>query len=358
MKEIVRASLVIIIVSGLMIYAVSLLEKSSATSGGGTITVFNWGEYIDPELVAQFEEETDIQVIYETFDSNEAMMTKIEQGGTSYDVAMPSEYAIEKMKESDLLHPIDLEKITNLENIDPYFLDLPFDPGNEYSIPYFWGTVGIAYNPSLLDGQTFESWDDLWNPTLEQEVILVDSAREVIGMGLNSLGYSLNSTDMDELRQATDKLKTLGPNVKAIIGDEIVEMMRREEAAVALTWSGQAADMMWINENIDYSVPEEGSNLWFDNMIIPKTAGNIDGAHEFINFMLNAEVAAQNADYVGYSTPNAAAMELMDPEVVSDERFYPTEEMRERLEVYENLGLEMLGVYNELFLEFKIDMEK
>ena len=357
MKEIVRASLVIIIVSGLMIYAVSLLEKSSATSGGGTITVFNWGEYIDPELVAQFEEETDIQVIYETFDSNEAMMTKIEQGGTSYDVAMPSEYAIEKMKESDLLHPIDLEKITNLENIDPYFLDLPFDPGNEYSIPYFWGTVGIAYNPSLLDGQTFESWDDLWNPTLEQEVILVDSAREVIGMGLNSLGYSLNSTDMDELRQATDKLKTLGPNVKAIIGDEIVEMMRREEAAVALTWSGQAADMMWINENIDYSVPQEGSNLWFDNMIIPKTAGNIDGAHEFINFMLNAEVAAQNADYVGYSTPNAAAMELMDPEVVSDERFYPTEEMRERLEVYENLGLEMLGIYNELFLEFKMDME-
>lgn len=357
MKQIGRASIAIILVSAILIYAVSLLEKSSSTSDGGTITVYNWGEYIDPELVQQFEEETNISVVYETFDSNEAMMTKIEQGGTSYDVAMPSEYAIEKMKENDLLYPIDLEKISNLENIDPYFLDLPFDPGNEYSIPYFWGTVGIAYNPTLLEGQTFESWDDLWDPTLEQEVILVDSAREVIGMGLNSLGYSLNSTDMDELRQATDKLKTLGPNVKAIIGDEIVEMMRREEAAVALTWSGQAADMMWINENIDYSVPEEGSNLWFDNMIIPKTAGNIEGAHEFINFMLDAEVAAQNADYVGYSTPNAAAMELMDPEVVADERFYPTQEMRERLEVYENLGLEMLGTYNELFLEFKMDMD-
>lgn len=116
--------------------------------------------------------------------------------------------------------------------------------------------------------------------------------------------------------------------------------------------------MMWINEDIDFSVPEEGSNLWFDNMIIPKTADNIDGAHQFINFMLDAEVAAQNADYVGYSTPNEAAMELMDPEVTGDERFYPTEDLRERLEVYENLGLEMLGIYNELFLEFKMDMEK
>lgn len=358
MKDIIKASAVIVVISAVLFYAVQLLETSSATNGSGSISVYNWGEYIDPDLIAQFEEETGIQVVYETFASNEAMMTKIQQGGTSYDVAMPSEYAIEKMKESDLLVPIDHNKIPNLENIDPYFLDLPFDEGNEFSIPYFWGTVGIAFNPTLLEGQTFESWDDLWDPTLGQEVILVDSAREVIGLGLNSLGYSLNSTDMAELREATDKLKTLGPNVKAIIGDEIVEMMRREEAAVAVTWSGQAADMMWINEDIDYAVPEEGSNLWFDNMIIPSTADNVDGAHEFINFMLDAEVAAQNADYVGYSSPNEAGLALMDPEVTEDERFYPTEEMRDRLEVYENLGLEMLGVYNELFLEFKMDMEK
>lgn len=357
MKEIVRAAIAILLVSAILLYAVNVLEKSSATTDGGTISVYNWGEYIDPELIDQFEEETNISVVYETFDSNESMMTKIEQGGTTYDVAMPSEYAIEKMKENDLLHPIDHELIPNLQNIDPYFLDLPFDPGNEYSVPYFWGTVGIAFNPTLLEGQTFESWDDLWNPTLEQEVILVDSAREVIGMGLNSLGYSLNSTDLGELREATDKLKTIGPNVKAIIGDEIVEMMRREEAAVAVTWSGQAADMMWINEDIDYSVPEEGSNLWFDNMIIPSTADNVEGAHAFINFMLDPEVAAQNADYVGYSTPNEQAIALMDPEVTGDERFYPPEELRERLEVYENLGLEMLGTYNELFLEFKMDME-
>ena len=357
MKDIIRAVVAILVVSLVLFIINFQLDKTSGRSGNDSISVYNWGEYIDPELIKQFEKETGITVIYETFDSNEAMMTKIENGGTSYDVAMPSEYAIEKMKKNDLLIPIDHSKIPNLTNIDPYFLDLPFDPGNKYSIPYFWGTVGIAFNPSLLDGQTFESWEDLWDPSLKQEVILVDGAREVMGMGLNTLGYSLNTKDEGQLQEATDKLKTLSPNIKAIIGDEIVETMRRGESAVALVWSGQAADIMYVNEDIDYAVPKEGSNLWFDNMIIPKTAANVEGAHQFINFMLDPKIAAQNADYVGYSTPNEQAIKLMDPKVTGDERFYPTEEIRERLEVYKNLGVETLGKYNELFLEFKMDAQ-
>ncbi|MFB5085728.1 ABC transporter substrate-binding protein [Psychrobacillus sp. PGGUH221] len=354
MKNIIKASVAIIVVCILLFLVNDYLNKSSGKAGNDTVTIYNWGEYIDPELIAQFEEESGYRVVYETFDSNEAMMTKIEQGGTSYDIAVPSEYAIEKMKENNLLLPIDHSKIPNLKNIDPYFLDLSFDPKNEFSIPYFWGTVGIVYNPSLLDGQTFESWEALWDPSLKGEILLVDGAREVIGMGLNSLGYSLNSTNENELQEATDKLKKLTPNVKAIIGDEVTQLMVNEEAAVALTWSGQAADMMWENEELDYAVPQEGSNLWFDNMVIPKTAANVEGAHAFINFMLDAENSAQNADYVGYSTPNVAAVSLMDEEVTSDERFYPPEEQRDNLEVYNNLGLELLGKYNELFLEFKM----
>ena len=202
--------------------------------------------------------------------------------------------------------------------------------------------MGIAFNPTLLNGQSFESWDSLWDPSLRQEVVLVDSAREVIGMGLNSLHFSLNSTDLSELEEATLKLKKLAPNIKAIIGDEITQLMVNGEAAVALTWSGQAADMMADNEDIDYSIPEEGSNLWFDNMVIPRTATNVDGAHAFINFMLGAEVAARNAEYVGYSTPNLAALKFMDSEVTGDERYYPDEKTRKRLEVYKNLGLKML----------------
>ncbi len=354
MKEIVRAGIAILVASVVLLFVNHYLNQSSGRSSTDTVTIFNWGEYIDPELIDQFEEETGYRVVYETFDSNEAMMTKIEQGGTAYDIAVPSEYAIEKMKENDLLLPIDHSLLPNLENIDPYFLDLSFDPKNQYSIPYFWGTVGVVYNPTLLEGQTFDSWDSLWDPSLEGQVLLVDGAREIIGMGLNSLGYSLNSTNEAELNEALEKLNKLTPNVKAIIGDEVTQLMINEEAAVAVTFSGQAADMMWENEDLDFAVPEEGSNLWFDNMVIPKTAANVEGAHAFINFMLDAEVAAQNADYVGYSTPNSGAMELLDEEVVTDERFYPPVEARENLEVYNNLGLEMLGVYNELFLKFKM----
>jgi len=356
MKQLIQATIAILVVSALLFYAADALSAGGGKSGKDTLTIFNWGEYIDPDLLKQFEKETGIHVIYETFDSNEAMMTKIQQGGTAYDIAVPSEYMIEKMKEENLLVPLDKTKIPNFKNIDPYFLDLPFDDDNKYSVPYFWGTVGVVYNPELVGNLDFSSWEDLWDPSLKRKVFLVDGAREVIGMGLNSLGYSLNSLNNEELREATDKLITMAPNVKAIIGDEITPLMVNNEASVALTWSGQAADMLSENEDLDFAVPKEGSNLWFDNMVIPKTSKNIDGAHAFINFMLKAESGAKNADYVGYSTPNIAAMQLMDKEVVSDQRFYPSEEQRKTLEVYKNLGPDYLGKYNELFLEFKMSI--
>ena len=357
MKSLIQATVAILVVCALLFFVANRLETAGSSGSKDTLTVYNWGEYIDPDLLDQFTEETGIKVIYETFDSNEAMMTKIEQGGSAYDIAVPSEYTIEMMVEKDMLLPIDHSKIPNISNIDPYYLDLPFDLGNKYSIPYFWGTVGIVFNPSLIkEGLTFNSWEDLWDPSLKDKVFLVDGAREVIGMGLNSIGESLNAKDEKLLDKATEKLTSLSPNIKAIIGDEITPLMINNEAAVALTFSGQAADMMWENEELDFAVPEEGSNLWFDNFVIPKTAANVDGAHAFINFMLDAEVSAQNNDYVGYATPNAAAMELMDPEVIEDERFYPGEEIKENLEVYENLGLEWIGKYNEHFLKFKMSM--
>lgn len=357
MKELVRASIAIIVVCALLFVAIAQLNSAGGGGSKNTLTVYNWGEYIDPDLLKQFEEETGIKVIYETFDSNEAMMTKISQGGSAYDIAVPSEYAIEMMLEDDLLVELDHSLIPNLENIDPYFLDLPFDPANKYSVPYFWGTLGIVYNPNLIEEHLdFSTWDHLWDESLRNQVFLFDGVREVIGMGLNSLGHSLNSKDKALLDEATDHLITLAPNIKAIIGDEITNLMVNNEAAVALTFSGQAADMMWENEELDYAVPEEGSNLWFDNMVIPKTSKNIEGAHKFIDFMLRPEVAAQNADYVGYSTPNIQAMELLDEEVITDERFYPSLEMRDVLEVYEDLGLEWIGIYNELFLKFKMAM--
>jgi len=354
MKQLVRLFILIVVVCAGLIYLTSYLNSSEGYTSGNTLNVYNWGDYIDPELITQFEEETGIKVIYQTFDSNEAMMTKVAQGGTTYDIAVPSEYAISKMLEEDLLLPIDHSKLTNLEHIDERFMHLSFDPENKYSIPYFWGTVGVLFNPAEIGDLTFESWNDLWDESLRNDILLVDGAREVIGMGLNSLGYSLNDTDEAHLQEAKAKLDALTPNVKAIVGDEIKMLLANEEAAVGLVWSGDASEIMYENENLDYIVPSEGSNLWFDNMVIPKTAANIEGAHQFINFMLDPEVAAQNADYVGYSTPNAAALELLDEEVSGDERFYPNEELTAKLEVYENLGRRMLAHYNELFLEFKM----
>ncbi|MHA6250530.1 ABC transporter substrate-binding protein [Oceanobacillus sp. CAU 1775] len=354
MKKLMTAFFAILIVSAALIFFIDRLNSAQGYSGDDTLTVYNWGDYIDTDLITQFEVETGLSVIYETFDSNEAMMTKVQQGGTTYDVAVPSEYMIEKMKEENLLIPLDHELLPNLQYIDDRFMDLAFDEGNQYSVPYFWGTVGILYNPELLPGKDFSSWNDLWSADLENEILLIDGAREVIGMGLNSLGYSLNDTNEEHLMEALEKLNELTPNVKAIVGDENKLLMANEEATVSLAWSGDARDIMWENEALDYVVPEEGSNLWFDNMVIPSTADNVEGAHAFINFMLDPEIAAQNTDYVSYSTPNKEALKYLDDEVIEDERFYPSPELTERLEVYENLGKEMLGFYNELFLAFKM----
>nr|WP_295971026.1 ABC transporter substrate-binding protein [uncultured Bacillus sp.] len=354
MNKLVRMFILIFLVSFVLMYSVAQLNSSEGYSSGNTLTVYNWGDYIDEELIKKFEKETGIKVIYETFDSNEAMFTKIQQGGTAYDIAVPSEYMIEKMREENLLIALDYSKIPNIKHIDPRFMDLPFDPGNKYSVPYFWGTVGIVYNPDLLGDIEITGWNDLWNPKLKNTILMVDGAREAMGISLNSLHYSLNDKNKKHLKEAKDKLDTLTPNIMAIVGDEIKMLMANEEAAIGIVWSGDAADIMWQNDKLDYVVPKEGSNLWFDNMVIPKTAKNIEGAHQFINFMLDPKNSAQNTEYVSYSTPNKTALQYLPEDVVNDDRFYPDEELTEKLEVYENLGKKMLAYYNDLYLEFKM----
>lgn len=340
----------------LILFGVNLyLNHTSGAATSNTLTIFNWGDYIDPELITAFEEESGLKVVYETFDSNEAMYTKVQQGGTKYDIVVPSEYMIERMIEEDLLHPLDYSKLEGKEHLVPEFLDLPFDPGNQYSVPYFWGTLGIIYNDKMIEEESITSWSDLWDEDYSDRLMLIDGAREIVGLTLQSLGYSLNTRDQAELEEAEAKLSELAPNVKAIVADEIKMYMIQEEAPIAVTFSGEAADMMWENENLHYVLPEEGSNLWFDSMVIPKTANNLEGAHAFISFMLRPENAAINAEYIGYSSPNQTAIdEYIDEEVVSDPQFYPNLEDVEHLEVYGNLGLEYIGIYNDIFLEFKM----
>ncbi len=353
MKQLIKFIILVIVIIALLFGAKYLLNHDVKNGADDVVNVYNWGEYIDPELITEFEKESGYRVEYELFDSNEAMYTKIKSDAGDYDVVVPSEYMVSKMMKEDLLLPIDKELVTNFKNVDDNYLNPEFDPGNEYSAPYFWGTVGIVFNTTMTD-LDFNSWDDLWDPSLENNVLLADGAREVIGFALNSLGYSLNTADQIELRLAQEKLFELKRNIRGIIGDEVLVLMPQGEAAAAVTWSGSAADMMWENEDLDYSVPEEGSNIWIDSMVIPKTCNNYEGANAFIQFMLEPEHMAQNADYVGYSTAMKHPDEYLDAEVVEDERFYPKQTMIDKLEYYEDLEPELLQYYNDLFLEFKM----
>ena len=353
MKKLVWAAATVLSVCLLLAFGIDYLNKAQGFTGENTLTIYNWGDYIEPSLIKKFEEETGYKISYETFDSNEAMYTKINQGGTSYDIAIPSEYMISRMIDEDMVMELDHSKIEGMEYINPRFLDLSFDEGNRYSIPYFWGTLGIIYNDKFVD-EAPTTWNDLWDETFRNELMLIDGAREVMGIGLQSEGYSLNETDPEILVEIAAKLKEMTPNVKAIIADEIKMYMIQEEAAIAVTYSGEAADMMWENEAIQYILPEEGSNLWFDNMVIPHTVKNEEAAYAFINFMLRPEVAAQNADYIGYSTPNETALSYLPEETREDEQFYPSQEMIDQLEVYKDLGREFTGIYNDLFLKFKM----
>lgn len=331
----------------------SKLEADSTQGTTDKLVIYNWGDYIDPELLEEFTAETGIQVDYQTFDSNESMYTKIKQGGTTYDLTIPSEYMISKMTEEDMLIKLDKSKIEGLENIDPQFMGLSFDKNNDYSIPYFWGTLGIVYNETMVENPPQE-WEDLWSEEYRDNIMLIDGVREVMGFGLQSLGHSLNSKDPAEIEKAAEHLYNLTPNVKAIVADEIKGYMIQDAAAIAVSFSGEASEMLDGNENLRYVVPSKGSNLWFDNMVIPKTAKNLDGAYAFMSFMLRPENALRNAEYVGYSTPIPAAKAMLDEETQNDESFYPSEETMKKMEVYDNLGQEMLGMYNDLYLQFKM----
>lgn len=330
-----------------------LREQTNASKG--TINFYNWGDYIDPELIAEFEAETGYTIIYETFDSNEAMLTKLQQGGTNYDLIVPSEYMVERLKEENLLQKIDLSKIPNRKHIGSRFINMDFDPGNEYTLPYFWGTLGILYNHRELGEGAIQQWEDLWNPEYESTVMMVDGAREVMGIGLQQLGYSLNSTDEEELVEAAQLMKTLTPNILAFITDELKMHMVNEESTIGVTYSGDAVIAIDANPDLTYVVPSDGSNFWSDNFAIPTNADNVEGAHALMDFLCRPDVAARNAEYIGYATPNESALEFLDPEITEDDALYPAEDVMDHLEVYRNLGQETLIRYNDLYLEIKIE---
>lgn len=356
MKKLLTSVVAILIVVAVLFGAQRYLAAKTGSGEGGSkvLNLYNWGDYIDPALLKKFTKETGYKVSYETFDSNEAMLTKVKQGGTSYDLAVPSEYMIEKMKAANLLLPLDHRKLTGLKNYDSRFLNQSFDRHNKYSVPYFWGTLGIIYNDKYVKASDVQHWDDLWSSKFKNQVMLIDSARDVLGFTLITQGKSVNDKSTADLAAAQGKLTTLMPNVKAIIADEIKMYMAQDEASIAVTYSGEASEAMANNKHLYYVVPSEGSNLWFDNIVMPKTAKHKAAAYAFLNFISEPKNAAQNAEYIGYATPNKKALALLPKSIREDKQFYPDAKTVSHLQVYSDLGQKWTEKYNDAFLEFKM----
>ena len=316
-----------------------------------TLYVYNWGDYIDETIIGEFEKETGIKVVYDSYATNEDMYVKLKAGGSSYDVIFPSDYMLTRMLEEDMLEKIDLNKIPNAKYIEDRFMGNEYDPNNEYSLPYMWGTVGILYNTTMVD-EPVDSWDILWDPKYAKEILMLDSQRDSIAVALLKLGYSINTLDLDELEEAGELLKEQKPLVLAYVVDEGKDKMVAGEAALAVIWSGEATYGRMENSDLEYAIPKEGTNVWFDVMAIPKGAKNIEGAHKFMDFLNRPEIAFRNADYLGYAIPNWGGRALIPEEISTDRSIYPEEEDLVNAEIFVNLG-QTLRDYDRIWTEVK-----
>ena len=350
--------------------------QSGETAEGGkaaeqVVNVFNWEDYIDPEVLDLFEQETGIKVNYMCFTTVEDMIVQVEANPGAFDVCFPSDYIIERMINKGMLAEINFDNIPYADQILPHLLNPDYDQENKYSIPYMWGTVGILYNVEMMnelypefDPET-ASWSILWDERFERNVIMMDSIRDSMGVTLKYLGYSANSTSIPELFAARDKLieqKQLGV-VKAYQVDETKDKMAAGEAAMAVMWSGDAMyaiDKAGDDIPLDYFVPVEGSNVWCDAAVIPTTAKNKENAEKFISFLCRPDIAALNWNYIWYSTPNMGAIELIeDPEsdyfyeYTDDVRLSPTTGLMEKCEFFRDIPEDYLSVYEALWMDLK-----
>lgn len=349
-RRILPAAMAIVVIAGGIFY-------SSKEDLGGTnqVIVYNWGEYLDPEVITIFEEETGINVVYEEFETNEIMYPKVQSGAIAYDVVCPSDYMIQRMIENDLLAELNFDNIPNAKNIGAEYFkqSRQFDAENKYSIPYCWGTVGILYNKTMVD-EPIDSWSVLWDEKYKDNILMQDSVRDAFVVALKYKGYSLNSTDLDELEEAKQLLIDQKPLVQAYVIDQVRDKMIGNEAAIGVIYSGEAIYTQLENPDLEYVIPKEGSNVWIDSWVIPKNAKHKENAEAFLNFLCRPDIAKMNFDYITYSTPNTAARELIeDPAVKNSKIAFPAAEELDRCETFQFLGDKNDALYNRLWREIK-----
>ena len=342
---------------------------NAAGSGGSgkpaanrEVTVYSWGEYIDESLIDEFEAQTGITVNYRTVPSNEELYSQLQQGAISPDVIVPSDYMISQLIEEGWLQPLDYSKIPNFDKIADRFKNLSYDPENQYTVPYTWGTLGIIYNTTMVD-EPITSWSAMFDDTAAGNVILIDNSRDAFGMALRYLGYSVNTTDENEIREAAALVADAWSKgvYQGKTMDGIFQIMEGGNAAIGTYYAGDFLSMHENNPDLAYVIPEEGSNWFVDAMCILKNAKNVDEAHEWINFIASTDANLRNMDYIWYASPNEEALEEypdwyeeqygepLDQELY--EIMAAPQEVLDRCEAYLVLPQETRELYNELWIQ-------
>lgn len=327
-----------------------------------TINLYNWGQYLSDgsdgciDVIAEFEAKyPHIKVNQMTFDSNESMYTKLTAGGSSFDLIIPSDYMVEKLIQEDMLLPINHENVPNFQYVDEAFRDPDYDPGNVYSMPYTWGSVGIIYNSAYVaeEDVAAQSWDLLWNEKYANKILMFDNPRDAFAIAQLRLGYSINTEDPAELDACADLLREQKPLVQSYVMDQVFDKMQRAEAWIAPYYAGDYLLMAGENEDLEFYRPVEGYNLFVDSICIPKGAEHKEEAELFINFLLEPEICGGNLEYIGYSSPETASLEFMDPEVAESPVAYPPEEEIALGSAFSALSQESTQYMNALWLTVK-----
>jgi len=322
---------------------------------GKTLTVLNYGKYMDESVIKNFEKETGIDIKYEEYESPEEMYTKYKAGAIDYDIICTSEYIIQKLiSEGEVLEQ-DYSSLSNYDNLDKDILKLAqsYDPKNSYTLPYFYGTVGIVYDTTKVTEEEVSSWNCLWDKNHKNEIIMMNSVRDAFIPALKLCGYGINEPSETKLREALKLLDKQFPIVYAYFVDEIGDEMISGNAHMALIYSGEAAYAMDFNENLAYTIPKEGSNLWIDSWFIPKTCQNEEAAMLFLDYLCDHDVGMANFDYVYYASPLTSVVEALDEEVRNNEAVIPSKESLAECEVFTSLDDEKTALLNHLWQELK-----
>ncbi|MEA2602564.1 MAG: spermidine/putrescine transport system substrate-binding protein potC [Acidobacteriota bacterium] len=338
---------------------VSLLAACGAKTGpapkesaGKVVNVYIWTNYLPQEVVTEFERRTGIHANVDTYDSNEAVLEKLQSGVADYDVVVPSDYMLKILGPQGLVRPLDHSRLPHFANLDPRFLDQKYDPGNAHSIPYLWGTTGIGYDKTKIQ-EPVDSWAVLFDPRHAGRILMLDDVREAFGAALKLMGRSINERNPAILRQAADRLKQQKRLVRTYNSSDFANLLAAGDVDVAQGWNGEMAEAVASSKGrLAYLVPKEGGTLWIDNLAIPKGARNVDAAYTFLDFVMEPEIAAKIVNHVHYAVANRAALPLIDAKIRNDPSIYPPQEVLDRCELIEDLG-ETTQLLDRLWTEVK-----